>query len=90
MPQDGVHTLNQGAWHYCGRCERKTKLDTELQWQYGILLCFDCIDMYPVLIGAIEQQQNKVLEQIVQAPDLRPNEKLTHPTVQVESDDIFL
>ena len=64
MPQDGVHTFNEGAWHYCGRCDRRAKLDTELQWQYGKLLCFDCYDNYPVLLGAIEQQQANVTKLI--------------------------
>jgi hypothetical protein len=90
MPQDGVHTFNEGAWHYCGRCERRAKLDSELQWQYGVLLCFDCIDKYPILIGAIERQQDKVLEQIVINPDLRPNEKLVNPIIDDQPDDILL
>jgi hypothetical protein len=90
MPQDGVHTFNQGAWHYCGRCERKAKLDTELQWQFGILLCCDCYDNYPVLVGSIEQQQAVQLDTIVQNPDLKPNEKLVNPTIEVEDSDILL
>lgn len=90
MPQDGVHTLNEGAWHYCARCERKIKLDAEARWQYGKLLCNDCYDKFPVLIGSIEARQASVLQTIVQTPDLRPNEKLTNPTIVEESEDILL
>jgi hypothetical protein len=90
MPQDGIHTFNQGAWHYCGRCERKAKLDTELQWQNAILLCDDCYDSYPVFIGSIEQQQAQVLESIVQNPDLRPNEKLVNPVIDIIDSEILL
>jgi hypothetical protein len=90
MPMDGVHTFNEGAWHYCSRCGRRAKLDSELEWQYGKLLCYDCYDQYPVILGAIEQQQAIALSTIVQNPDLRPNEKLVNPTVEQSDDDILL
>jgi hypothetical protein len=90
MPSDGVHTFNQNTWHYCSRCGAKADLSSELEWQYGSLLCFDCFDHYPVLQGAIEAQQAKALEQIDIAPDMRPHEKLVKPTEQIASDDIFI
>jgi ribulose bisphosphate carboxylase small subunit len=90
MPQDGVRTFNENVWHYCHRCERKTDLNTELQWQYGMLLCEDCLDEFPVLQGAIEAQQARVLETIVHSPDMRPHEKLVQPTEQITGDDIFV
>lgn len=89
-PSDGVHTFNESCWHYCNRCGRKADLNGELQWQYGSLLCVDCLDAYPVLQGAVEAQQAKVLDQIVIAPDLRPHEKLVRPTEQIVNDDIFV
>lgn len=90
MPSDGVHTFNQGAWHYCGRCERRAKLDTELRWQNSMLLCSDCYDTYPVLLGDIERNQSLALQMIDQAPDLRPNEKLVNPSVEEDEMDILL
>jgi hypothetical protein len=90
MPQDGIRTFNENTWHYCHRCGRKTDLNRELQWQYGSLLCEDCFDSYPVLLGAVEAEQAKYLEQIVIAPDMRPHEKLIRPTEQISSDDIFI
>lgn len=90
MPQDGIHTFNEGTWHYCGRCERRAKLDTELRWQYGVLVCDDCWDQYPVLVGSIEQRQAEVLDTIVQDPDLKPNEKLVNPTIVEDDSDILL
>jgi hypothetical protein len=90
MPSDGIHTFLQSTWHYCGRCERKMDLNSEAQWQYGILLCDDCLDSFPVLQGAIEAGQTRVLQQIVIAPDLRPHDKLIRPTEQLTSDDIFV
>jgi len=90
VPQDGIHTFNQGAWHYCSRCDRRAKLDSELQWQYGKLLCFDCYDNWPVLTGSIEQKQAEQLALIIQNPDLKPNEKLVNPILEDSSDDILL
>lgn len=90
MPQDGIHTFNEGAWHYCGRCERRAKLDGELQWQYGKLLCSDCYDCFPVMVGDIERGQATALSYIIQNPDLRPNEKLVNPDLQLVDDDILL
>lgn len=90
MPSDGIHTFNESVWHYCNRCGRKTDLNRELQWQYGMLLCEDCLDMPPVLIGAIESDQAKALAQIVFSPDMRPHEKLVRPTEQITNDDIFV
>lgn len=88
MPSDGLHTFRESTWHYCNRCSRKADLSRELQWQYGMLLCEDCLDTYPVLVGAIEAKQAKALEGIDMSPDLRPHEKLTRPTEQVTNDDI--
>ena len=90
MPQDGIRTFLTGAWHYCGRCERKMKLDSEARWQTSILLCNDCFDTYPILVGDIEKQQALALSVIVQAPDLRPNEKLVNPTLEENEFDILL
>lgn len=90
MPSEGIHTFNESCWHYCNRCSRKTDLNRELQWQYGSLLCEDCLDNFPVLQGAIEARQTKSLEGINMQPDLRPHEKLTKPTEQVTNDDIYV
>jgi hypothetical protein len=89
MPSEGVRTFRESAWHYCGRCKSKADLNRELQWQYGMLLCQDCIDVYPILLGAIEAQQAKMLQTIDVQPDLRPHEKLTKPTEQITNDDIY-
>ena len=90
MPQPGVHTFNEGAWHYCSRCSRRAKLDSELQWQYGKLLCDDCFDQFPVMVGDIERGQAQALAFIIQNPDLRPNEKLVNPDLEQVDDDILL
>lgn len=90
MPSDGIHTFNESVWHYCNRCGRKTDLNREMQWQYGSLLCEDCLDAFPVLQGAIEARQASALATIVNSPDMRPHEKLIRPTEQIVNDDIFV
>lgn len=88
MPSDGVHTFLESTWHYCGRCSRKMDLNREAQWQYGMLLCEDCLDQFPILQGAIEARQAKSLELIDVQPDMRPHDKLIKPTEQITNDDI--
>lgn len=90
MPSDGVRTINESCWHYCSRCERKADLNSELQWQNGKLLCYDCQDEYPIVLGSIERKQAEALSFIIQNPDLRPNEKLVNPITQEVVDDILL
>lgn len=90
MPASGIHTFNQSCWHYCARCGSKADLNSELQWQYSKLLCHDCYDQYPVIVGAIEQKQAEALAFIIQNPDLRPHQKLVNPLVQDTVDDILL
>lgn len=88
MPSDGIRTFRESTWHYCNRCERKTDLNREMQWQYGMLLCEDCLDQFPILQGAIEARQAVALQYIDMQPDLRPHDKLTRPTEQITNDDI--
>jgi len=90
MPSDGIRTIGESCWHYCDRCERKGDLNSELQWQYGKLLCYDCYDQWPVMVGSIEKAQAQALAFIIHNPDLRPNQKLVNPTVQDTLDDILL
>lgn len=88
MPQDGVHTLGQGPWHECGRCDRKAKLESELQWQRGLLLCHDCFDKK--VIGEYDQAVAQVLSSLIANPDLQPSAKLTQPTIETTNEDIFI
>ena len=89
MPQKGIrHTLAQGPWAYCGVCGEKTKL-SELEWQRGVLKCNEDYDQYP-LIGQIDQNVALEMMTVVQNPDLRPDPKLTNPTLEIENDDIMI
>jgi len=89
MPQYGIrHTYKEGPWHFCGVCGEKTKL-SELQWQRGVLKCSDDFDSFP-LIGEIALAEAQYMATIVQDPDLKPDPKLTEPTLDIENNDIFI
>ena len=73
-----------GPWHYCARCGSKVHI-SEMQWQYGILICkkWDCIDygndgLY--LIGQREAAIAHALENISNERELMPDPKLTEPS----------
>jgi len=82
------------AWHYCCRCTKKKKLDTELWWQRGKLLCKECLDQpYPTksgpgLLGFREIDIAKILGD--GKPELAPPPKLRDPNYQNGEDDILI
>lgn len=92
MPGYGInHSFNTGPWHFCSRCGTKTKLNSELQWQFSKLLCNDCYDRYPILVGAIEIERARALSDLIGHPDLMPSEKITNPEIQNgDNDEIFI
>jgi hypothetical protein len=47
---DGQRTLNMGPWHYCQRCDEKTKI-ASLTWQKNLLLCETCVDKNKIIPG---------------------------------------
>jgi hypothetical protein len=91
----GRRSQNKGPWHYCSRCTRKMKLETELEWQRGKLLCKQyCLDREgpsiegPGLLGQREVDIAAVLGD--GAPELAPPPKLRDPSYQNPDDDILI
>lgn len=90
----GRRSQNTGPWHYCSRCTRKMKLETELNWQRGKLLCRFCYDRNgpsisgPGLIGQREVDIAAVLGD--EAPELAPVPKLRDPGYQDPDEDILI
>jgi hypothetical protein len=83
MGQDGVHTLDQGAWHYCGRCDEREKLNLML-WQNGVLLCPECVDEFPATPGIRERMIDQVLSD--GQNEFEPDAKLTNPENDIALD----
>ena len=80
------HTYLTGAWHYCDRCSRKCKIDSEMQWQRGMLLCIAyCVDK--MLLGDRELAIAEVLSDGKE--ELAPVEKLRNPSEYVGTEDFI-
>ena len=83
---DGLrHTNLTGAWHYCPRCDTKTKIG-DMQWQRGLLLCPTCVDK--MLLGDREIAIAAVLEDGKE--ELAPVEKLRLPYEYTETEDFIV
>ena len=79
------HTMGDGPWHLCGRCDLKAKI-ADMKWQRGILLSPECVDVH--LIGDREPAIALVLtdgkEELVPVPKLR------NPEIYQEAEDFIL
>jgi len=80
---DGVRTFLQGPWHYCGRCEDKTKI-AEMMWQNGVLLCPTCVDHFMATQGVRERIIAEVLSD--GKVEFMPDPKLTNPTTSIDEE----
>lgn len=81
---DGQRTLAMGPWHYCGRCDEKTKI-AEMTWQNGVLLCPPCVDKFPASPGVRERMINEVLSDGKVEFEIDP--KLLDPNNDIDLDD---
>lgn len=80
------HTLLQGPWRYCARCDRKTKI-AKMTWQRGLLLCNRyCID--EELLGEREVRIANVLGDGKE--EYSPDPKLRNPDTFVAEEDFIL
>jgi hypothetical protein len=86
MPQDGIHTKGKGPWHECGRCGRRAKLRSELQWQRNVLVCYDCHDKR--LLGSYDASVSAFMSTLIDNPDMAPDPKLSNPDIESLDDDI--
>jgi len=82
VDQELRHTYLTGPWHYCDRCDEKTKI-ADCTWQRGLLLCPTCVDAWP-LLGVREPAIAAVLEDGKE--ELAPVEKLRRPDDPTEDD----
>ena len=79
------HTYLTGPWHYCARCDEKTKI-ADMTWQRGKLLCnAHCLDKK--LLGDREIAIATVLEDGKE--ELAPVEKIRNPDDVEEMDELY-
>ena len=87
MSESLPHTYLDGAWGTCARCYYRYKIESEMAWQRGKLLCLaNCYDQ--MLLGDREVKIAQVLEDGKE--ELAPVEKLRNPQDAVESEDFVL
>jgi len=82
----GPRSFNEGAWHYCARCDCKTHI-FDMDWQRGKLLCTirNCWD------DMLEGQREQVIAQVLGDGQMEyaPVPKLREPDTTT-IDDIML
>lgn len=87
------HTFWRGPWHYCDRCDRKTKVDT-MKWERGLLLCIHCQDSNatrgPGLLGERDVQIAQVLTDGKSEQEFAPVEKIKNPAFIEEVEDFLV
>ena len=85
------HTFWTGPWHYCDRCDHKTKIAI-MKWERGLLLCPKCQDsnsyVGPGLLGERDVKVAQVLEDGKE--ELVPVEKIRHPVFAEELEDFLI
>lgn len=87
------HTFWTGPWHYCDRCDHKTKIAI-MKWERGLLLCERCQDSNsfagPGLLGERDVKVAQVLEDGKSEHELTPVEKIRHPVFAEELEDFLV
>lgn len=87
------HTLWTGPWHYCDRCDRKTKI-AKMKWERGLLLCVHCQDTNatrgPGLLGERDVKIAQVLTDGKAEHEFAPVEKIRNPDFAEEVEDFLV
>lgn len=83
------HTFWTGPWHYCDRCDWKTKIAV-MKWERGLLLCPKCQDSnaIPGLLGERDVKIAQVLTDGKQ--EFVPVDKLRHPIFAEDVEDFLV
>ena len=83
------HTHLTGPWHYCDRCDSKTKI-ADMQWERGLLLCPKCQDAHGK-IGLLGERDVKIAQVLEDGKEeFVPVEKLRHPEFAEEFEDFLI
>jgi hypothetical protein len=83
------HTHFTGPWHYCDRCDSKTKIAL-MKWERGLLLCPKCQDSNgtPGLLG---ERDIKIAQVLTDGKEeFAPVEKLRNPDFAEEVEDFLV
>lgn len=83
------HTLLKGPWHYCDRCDRKTKI-ADMKWERGLLLCPKCQDSNSAL-ELLGERDVKIAQVLTDGKEeYVPVDKLQNPDFAEEVEDFLV
>jgi hypothetical protein len=83
------HTLWQGPWHYCERCDRKCKIK-EMKWERGLFLGPECQDSNGIP-GLLGERDVKIAQVLTDGKEeYVPVEKLRNPDFAEEVEDFLV
>jgi hypothetical protein len=83
------HTFWTGPWHYCDRCDKKTKIAL-MKWERGLLLGPECQDSN-ALPGLLGERDVRIAQVLTDGKEeFVPVEKIRHPAFAEEVEDFLV
>jgi len=83
------HTWLTGAWHYCDRCDSKTKIAI-MKWERGLLLCRKCQDSNAA-IGLLGERDIRIAQVLTDGKEeFVPVEKIRNPVFEEAVEDFLV
>lgn len=86
------HTHLTGPWHYCDRCDKKTKIAI-MKWERGLLLGPECQDTNGRYgdMGLLGIRDVKIAQVLTDGKEeFVPVEKIQHPDFAEEVEDFLV
>lgn len=84
------HTHLTGPWHYCDRCDKKTKI-ADMKWERGLLLGPECQDTRNSKLGLLGERDVRIAQVLTDGKEeFVPVEKIRHPDFAEDVEDFLV